>query len=390
MEKFLFSSKNVNNQCLKLLKIIKIQQTPKNVQFCKSMIVNRMKKLYDMSIEKKPEDMSQKNYIERVCKATLRDCVIGLKRAQANVMIEKEKEKEFNGASNDGTVGCNYNTLMNGDGEYITATGEIGKKMAFKGDRDIQLQSKPTSQDLEQDMYMRQREYDPRGGGNNRPQQDMNFSLDDDTTMRRRGDDRSGNQGNMRNNPQQNDPSQYFQGFEGFAGGLEQGGMGGLSDIGMLGVNPKDNNFADMNPSARLSKLESERASLDSMISSQKPQQQRFNPMNSPNQLPSNQNQNQNQNFNNNVNRRNQQGNPNQYNPQQGNPNQYNPNQFSQLGNPNQYNPNQFSQQGNPNQYNPNQYNQQQGNPNQYNPPISRAVGFPQPPPMINNGQNFF
>lgn len=381
MEKFLFSKKNIDNLCEKVLKVTKIQPTQKNVQFCRSIIANRMKKLYEMTISKKPKTMSPKDYAERLCKTTIRDCVIALKRSQASAMENKSDQISGNVAEQ----GCNYQNIMSGNGEYITATGEMGGKMEFRDDRNMKLQEKPSSEDLENKMYERQLQYDSRGGsGGSFDRRDINFSLDDDTTMRRRNDGNMGNNNmGMGNNQmqQQNDPSQYFQGFSGFGSGLEQGG---LADIGMIGVNP-NKQLDDVNTSAALSRLESERASLDSFLSSQRPPQ-KFNPMNNPNQM----------------NQQQQQYNPNQFNQQQQQPQQqqYNPNQFNQQQ---QYNPNQFNQQQNMNQYrqqpqqqqyNPNQFNQQhqqqqQYNPNQFNQQYNPNA-FPQQPPMVNKKGDFF
>ena len=55
-------------------------------------------------------------------------------------------------------------------------------------------EEKPSAEDLENEMYKRQLQYDSRGGsGGSYDRRDINFSLDDETTMRRRNDGNMGN-----------------------------------------------------------------------------------------------------------------------------------------------------------------------------------------------------
>lgn len=70
MENFLFSKKNVDNQCLQLIKVMKLQNTPKNVQLCRSMVTQRIKGLYDKYGNKKPASMEPKEFINKLCNHT--------------------------------------------------------------------------------------------------------------------------------------------------------------------------------------------------------------------------------------------------------------------------------------------------------------------------------
>lgn len=357
MENYLFSKKNIDNQCLQLLKATKMQQNPNTVKACRGMLTQQIKQLYDMSINnKKVKTMKPQDYVNRLCKTAIRNCSMKIGKTQQQ---RTGKTGEFQGLTED--VSGGYAPIQMGDGGYITATGELGDRMPLKGERSPGiLQNKPPPEDLEEAMYNRMVGYDQRGGnsggfGNQRgPPQAIDFSLDNDSVRRNTNDPR---QGGMQQQGNQQDTSQFFSGFEGFDGGGGQmdSGMGGLNDIGMLGVQQPGNSYGQQDTNAAFNRIQNERTNQDTQISSrQRPSN--FNPMNSPNG---------NGQFNNFQQQQQQRGNHNsrrqqpiqqpmqQYNPMQQQMQYQNP-QYNQMQQPMQ------QPQYNPMQYQNPQYNQMQ------------------------------
>ena len=288
MENYLFSKRNVDNQCLQLMRTVKMQNTPKNLQLCRSLITQRMKMVYDKYGSKRPQNMPQKDFAGKLCKKVVSDCTIGLRKMQS----QRANNTEFSGLSADAPSG--YAPVQTGNGGFISATGEMGGRMEFRGERgNNTLQNKPPPEDLEAAMAMRMSGYDQRGGmmGNHGgPPQNIDFSLDDETTRRHRPDNQQRNGGNMMDNGNigmnNQDMSQFFSGFEGFNGGNLDENYGGIDSSGMFN-NPTGNGettpLGVNDANAAFNRLQNERDNMDNTLS-QPRNGQGFNPMNAPNQ----------------------------------------------------------------------------------------------------------
>jgi hypothetical protein len=200
MEQFVFSKKNIDMLCLQLMRMANLDKNQANVQLCRGVIVRRMKFLFDKYAGQKPAHISNKEFVLRLFKKTVADC---------SIAVQKMTSKKTGIPTDCGGLSGNYAPVQSLSGGFITTTGEVGEKMAFRERAAPTLQDKAVADTLETAVHSRMGSYDRRS--TNAPQDrpmDLDFSLDDGSSKRSsRFNDK---------NDVSPDATQGFEGFEGF------------------------------------------------------------------------------------------------------------------------------------------------------------------------------
>lgn len=249
MDKFFFSEKNVKRQSTTLEQLLNIKDHPDSKRKCKKLLVQQMTDVYGKYGKKKPPDMKTGDFIDLLNKKSIKECIRlceenktqkksqqsqpqqinDYKRSRdeevygkRNVQVPKRPEyadinkgQQNNGANGmpgftDGMGG--FAPISQGNGEFITADGQMGAKMYF-GDLEEQFSGKrgDAKDDLERKLYERASLYDQKGGmgmgnmGNNMQYDPLSGMMNGNMQMYNNDmmDPRSrmGNMGNM------NDPN---------------------------------------------------------------------------------------------------------------------------------------------------------------------------------------
>ena len=296
MENFLLSKKNIDNQCANLLRLTSLPSSTNNVKVCRDYLIRHNKELITQYANHKPEKMSVPEYANRLSTKSIRDCarIIVAHSGSQNTANTKQKQPvrgdKFAGVNE--TAG-GFAPIQNGDGGYITATGEMGDRMELRGGGGM-LQ--PPKDDLERMAMERNNGYTNPHKPTNKMEYDqmmqpakpteIDFSLDNGNRSNRNVTNQQSNNGPQMDSLLGNATSGTQ--FEGFSGDF--GGMSAINGITTSGQTLGSGSDASLNPSdakALMARLESERANMMSP-STQPPPVANFNPMNSPNphQLP--------------------------------------------------------------------------------------------------------
>ena len=213
MDKFFFSDKNVTRQCSSLERLLNIENNPESKRQYKKFLVQQMKDVFNKYGKRKPQTMKAPEFLDLLNKKSIRECVkiiedkknnkkkqysssqigeyersraqeihgnreIKVARRPQNTSINKNQggNNTNNNPNNSSTLGFNDGSNANGfapipqgNGEYITATGEMGSKMIFGNLEDQMFGRRSDSKDdLERMMMDRANQYDnrsPMGGG---------------------------------------------------------------------------------------------------------------------------------------------------------------------------------------------------------------------------------
>ena len=208
MDKFFFSEKNVSRQCETLEKLLNIKNNPESKRKCKKFLVRKMQDTYEKHGKTKPNNLKVPEFLDLLNKKSIKDCVKiyeenkknNKKQYKTNQLGEMKhdrdqeiygqrtnqvqkrpqypslEKKNINNNNNnqnpnlpsysDGTSSNNFAPLPQGNGEFITATGEMGSKMFF-GDLENQMYGKrsDSKDDLERKLFERMGQYDKKGRG---------------------------------------------------------------------------------------------------------------------------------------------------------------------------------------------------------------------------------
>ena len=206
MEKYFFSKTNINSLTKDLGKKLGIKNTPGHIKACKKFLEKQMTDVFSKYGDKKQKNMPMPEFIERLNDKSISECVkyytaaknkansatsANGGRGSGTGMQHVDREQELNRGRNpglmkrpihtsgikdssqglpgmmlDGGGQAGYAPILSGQGEYITATGEMGKKM-FTGTDTTQMfgDKGGSKEEIERRMLERQSEYDPRPGG---------------------------------------------------------------------------------------------------------------------------------------------------------------------------------------------------------------------------------
>lgn len=276
MDKVLFSKKNIDIQCLKIMQITQLQKSKKNILFCRNAAISEMKRIFLKYKDRKPDDMSNKEFMTKICNKTVHDCVIGIKKIQQR--IASEQRQKFDGLS--AGMGA---PLADGEGEYITATGEMGEHMQMVDDRQVgDMQHKLSKEQLDDEYNKRVGNYDRNY--NLRAQQPANMNGRNPFALPFESSHRESQQ-----RPSQQQMQQQNQNmFPDLGGNFDMGnmeGFGNINDSGMLlpeGSTIHEQPIGDAH--AAMEKLKQDRSSQDAYLSNRQQRPARFDSMMSPNQ----------------------------------------------------------------------------------------------------------
>jgi len=200
MDKFFFSEKNVARQCATLEKQLNIKDNPESRRKCKKFLVNQMKNVYDKHGKKKRSNMPVAEFIDLLNKKSVKECMKICEENRSNKKsysgkigeLERTREEEVYGkrdiqlprrpqytsmnrnnvAENHGMpgysegAGSTFAPIAQGQGEFISATGEMGEKMIFGNlENQIYGQRGDSKDELERRMMERMNEYDDKKSG---------------------------------------------------------------------------------------------------------------------------------------------------------------------------------------------------------------------------------
>ncbi|QKF93797.1 metallo-peptidase family M12 [Fadolivirus algeromassiliense] len=213
MDKFFFSEKNVARQFATLEQLINMSDNPDSKRHFKKFLVKEMKEVYDKYGKKKPPTMKPAEFIDLLNKKSIKECVRICEEKKATKKknysqdqlgeIERSREEEMygqrdiqvprrpqhmsldrqnnsnRGQQNNRQPGFNngmdgfsdgggggFAPIPKGNGEFITASGEMGAKMFFGNLEDQMYGSRGDAKnELERRMLERMNEYDQRKGG---------------------------------------------------------------------------------------------------------------------------------------------------------------------------------------------------------------------------------
>jgi len=202
MDKFFFSEKNVNRQCTTLEKLINIKNNPESKRNCKKFLVQQMKEIYSKYGKKKSNNMKVSEFIDLLNKKSIKECIRICEEKKKNKQsrnfakqdelgeYERARDKEIYGnrtqpilqdrpqftdlkkrnKDNGNIYDSNDNRdlgfapIPKGNGEFITANGEMGDKMFFGNlEADIYDKKSDSKDDLERKMMDRMNQYDNKG-----------------------------------------------------------------------------------------------------------------------------------------------------------------------------------------------------------------------------------
>ncbi len=201
MDKFFFSSKNVNRQSNNLGKILNINESPESMNKCRKFLMQQMKTTFKKYGKKRPAGMSTHKFVDLLNKKSIRECVkimnekgknrdsrkynprqisqyerdrntevygqrdIHLPKRPQYTSMNKENNNSAMPGFSDGAGMAGFAPIASGHGEFITADGRMGDKFQIGSGGDNSMFSNNKKDMLEQRMLERQREYDPRASG---------------------------------------------------------------------------------------------------------------------------------------------------------------------------------------------------------------------------------
>ena len=270
MDGYFFIKKNVDQLSIELENKLPIKKTPESRQTCRKFLEEQMRVVYEKYGNKRPKNMPIPIFIEKLNNKSISECIRAYEERSGKKIKNtgmkqpistptRRKETGFSGTmDNIGGGGSDFAPIVNGQGEFISATGDMGQKMTFNNGNEQYASTRgrgASQEEIDKVFLERQQEYATRRGGgmfgNGRPPE-INFALDG-------GDTRNTN---LRKDA--NDMSQSLEGFgnldmNSFGGSNFMGNnAGGMFGTGMMGTSMvTENNMGQMNNSNHMNQSNS-------------------------------------------------------------------------------------------------------------------------------------
>lgn len=138
MDKVFFTKSNIDTLKNKFIQNTNLKKDPRTHAQCQKIIINRMKEVYEKYGNRKPSNMSVPDFISKMSNKVVNDCVrdfnVSKQSAVQSTKSSGNQSGTFAGIPDGGLGGAGAPFSSNIQGEYITATGEVGKKMVFDVD----------------------------------------------------------------------------------------------------------------------------------------------------------------------------------------------------------------------------------------------------------------